>query len=56
MIYCVIECKNKVYSKSGCYCCWHCDVCGKMGCDNLVGLNENSTIERVGCEIGKDND
>lgn len=26
---------KKIYSKSGCECCWICEVCSEIGCDNF---------------------
>lgn len=42
-------CNNKVYSKQGCSCCWHCPKCGKSGCSNLAGFDLNA-IRYVECE------
>ena len=45
----VTECSHKVYSESGCTCCWHCPKCGKQGCDNLAGFKEGDTVKQEKC-------
>jgi hypothetical protein len=48
----IIKCPLKIYSKSGCYSCWHCPG-GKTGCDNLYWIDENTTIEFIECHCDK---
>lgn len=36
--YVVQEGHVKTYETSGCTGCWHCEVCGAIGCDNLYWL------------------
>lgn len=44
-----ICCSHKVYSKSGCYCCFHCPKCGARGCDNLIYVRDFSRHRSVQC-------
>lgn len=49
----VLKCKNKVFSKSGCHCCWHCEKCGRTGCDNLLSFApwNGDKLEQVECGL-----
>ena len=52
----VIECKYKVYAKSGCTCCWYCSKCGKTGCDNLIYGSPMGNFKKIKCEFESKHD
>ena len=50
----LISCENKKFA-TGCPSCWSCEVCGRSGCDNLIGYEKglvdgSITIETVNCK------
>jgi len=48
----MIDCPDKIYSKSGCTCCWHCPSCGRTGCSNVLGFGSpNIEYKIVKCEL-----
>ena len=49
----VLKCKNKVFSTSGCHCCWYCEKCGRIGCDNLLSYApwNGDKVEQVECSL-----
>lgn len=45
-----ISCPNKIHATSGCTCCWHCDVCKAMGCDNMAGFTQKMEMRTIVCD------
>jgi hypothetical protein len=46
-----LNCKTKQYATGGCQSCWHCNECGRAGCDNLYWLRREDKIETIQCDL-----